>query len=296
MVRTSPARPSIHLSFRRSRSARYCRSSSARSFSRKRSAAERGTWCSMLYLSGVVRADMPAMVTPRMRQSPPAGMPWAADTGRYASPADHSDAGYLAWLARMPASSCLFATAPDVVRDAAATLELSAPLYAPIRGLGYRVALVAQDGLERLEIPWDSFDALFLGGSTEWKIGTAAAALVADARARGKWAHMGRVNSRRRLAYADAIGCDSADGTVLRFDPGRVRARGSSRSIAGRRSGAPGDDRRRSAAGRRPRASSARRAEPGDRRAARAIPRGDAGRARGSARRDPAGERAARRV
>lgn len=31
--------------------------------------------------------------------------------------------------------------------------------------------------------------------------------------------HMGRVNSERRLRYADAIGCDSADGTYLAFGP-----------------------------------------------------------------------------
>ena len=31
--------------------------------------------------------------------------------------------------------------------------------------------------------------------------------------------YMGRVNSNRRLVYADAIGCDSVDGTCLCFGP-----------------------------------------------------------------------------
>ena len=31
---------------------------------------------------------------------------------------------------------------------------------------------------------------------------------------------MGRVNSLKRLRYADAIGCDSADGTYLTYGPG----------------------------------------------------------------------------
>lgn len=175
----------------------------------------------MLYLSGVLRPDMPAMITPRMGQRPAPGQPWAADNGRFSSPEDYTDEGYLDWLAKMPVESCLFATAPDVVGDAIETLRLSAPMYAPIRELGYRVALVAQDGLERFYelTPWADFDVLFVGGSTEWKLGEAAAAIVGEAKARGKWVHMGRVNSLRRVVYAESIGCDSVDGTYLRFRP-----------------------------------------------------------------------------
>lgn len=175
----------------------------------------------MLYLSGVVRPDLPAMVTPRMGQQPPDGQPWAADNGRFAAPQDYTDAGFLAWLRRMPAESCLFATAPDVVGDAAATLVLSAPMFEPIRAVGYRVAFVAQDGLEALPVPWDDFDVLFIGGSTAWKLGEACRLIVAEAKRRGMWVHMGRVNSLRRMRYAESIGCDSADGTMLKYDPTR---------------------------------------------------------------------------
>lgn len=172
----------------------------------------------MLYLSGVVRPDMPAMLQPGMGNLPPAGQPWAADNGRFSSPETYSDAAYLDWLAKRPhRERCLFATAPDVVGDAEATLRLSTPMFAPIRALGYRVALVAQDGLEDLGVPWDDFDALFIGGSTEWKLGEAAHLLAGEAKRRGKWLHMGRVNSLRRLRLAQAMGCDSADGTYLRF-------------------------------------------------------------------------------
>ena len=164
---------------------------------------------------------MPAMLTPRMGQRPPVGQPWAADNGRYASPADYTDASYLAWLGSMPVESCLFATAPDVVGNAGATLALSAPMYRRIRAAGYRPALVAQDGLERMTefIPWDDFDALFIGGTTDWKLSEAAASLAAEAKRRGKWIHMGRVNSLRRLRHAKSIGCDSVDGTFLKFGP-----------------------------------------------------------------------------
>jgi hypothetical protein len=164
---------------------------------------------------------MPAMVTPRMGQMPPEGQPWAADNGRFAAPQDYTDESYLAWLERMPVASCLFATAPDVVGDAAATLALSVPMFDPIRRLGYRVALVAQDGLEALTVPWDDFDALFIGGTTAWKLCEAAHTLAAEAKRRGKWLHMGRVNSLRRVRLAKAMGCDSVDGTFLRFGPDR---------------------------------------------------------------------------
>ncbi len=173
----------------------------------------------MLYLSGKLRPDYPAMLTPRMRQRPAQGQEWAADSGRYASPHEYTDEAYLAWLGRMPASACLFATAPDVVGDAEATWAMSEPMLGPIRQLGYRVALVAQDGMERMCPRWESYDALFIGGTTRWKLGGAAEMLVAEARARGKWVHMGRVNSRERVLYANSIGCDSVDGTYLRFRP-----------------------------------------------------------------------------
>ena len=43
--------------------------------------------------------------------------------------------------------------------------------------------------------------------------------ISAEAKLRGKGVHMGRVNSYRRIAIADAIGCDTADGTYIAFGP-----------------------------------------------------------------------------
>jgi hypothetical protein len=88
-------------------------------------------------------------------------------------------------------SSCLFAVAPDVVGDAAATLRRSERILPLIRYYTpFPAAFVAQDGLEHLDVPWDEFDALFTGGSTSWKLGPAARALAAQARQHGKctWA------------------------------------------------------------------------------------------------------------
>lgn len=158
------------------------------------------------------------MDTPAQGNARPAGVTWAADNGCFGAGYPGDDA-WLAWLTANSPDGCLFATAPDVVGDAAATLERSAPHLPAIRDLGYPAALVAQDGLTEGATPWDELDALFIGGTTAWKLGPDAAALVAVAKRRGKHVHMGRVNSRRRWQYAEHIGCDSVDGTYLTFGP-----------------------------------------------------------------------------
>lgn len=169
------------------------------------------------------RGDVGVMVTPasgnRMHLLGSLVPFFAFDTGNYTRPVVLSD--YLCLLAQCQpwGPRCLFATAPDVVGDAAATWALSAPALPAIRELGYRAALVAQDGLESLPLDWDSFDCLFVGGTTRWKLSEAAYRLAAEAKRRGKWVHLGRVNSWQRLRAAHAAGYDSADGTCLAFNP-----------------------------------------------------------------------------
>lgn len=148
---------------------------------------------------------------------------WAADSGCFGVGYPGADA-YLAWLSeRTPwLPSCLFATAPDVVGDAAATLERSLPFLPKIRALGYKAALVGQDGLEDLAVPWDDFDVLFIGGTDNWKLSPAAACLVREAKERGKGTHVGRVNYGKRIRLVrgwETIGAivDSIDGTRLRW-------------------------------------------------------------------------------
>lgn len=179
----------------------------------------------MIYLSGVVSqtvhdAGHGFMVTPRMGNRLPDGCVWAADSGCFNRSTYVGDDEYLAWLEKRAGhEGCLFATVPDVVGDHDATLAMFPSTAARIRGLGYRVAFVAQDGATEGTVPWDDMDALFIGGSTEWKLSEAAYGLVAAAKRRGKLVHVGRVNSWRRLrAYAFA-GADSADGTFLAFGP-----------------------------------------------------------------------------
>lgn len=170
-----------------------------------------------------MRAGQLGMIaTPASGNRVEPGIAWIADnsayTGRYPG-----DERYLVWLAArvVHCGQCGFATAPDIVGDAAATWARSRPVLPHIRELGYRAALVAQDGLEHLDVDWAAFDALFLGGTTAWKLGPTAAGLASHARSLGLWVHMGRVNSLTRIRYAASIGCDSVDGTYLAYGPDR---------------------------------------------------------------------------
>lgn len=160
---------------------------------------------------------------------------WAGDNGAFTKVAGGFSAEKFRAMLRRPAllaarARCLFVAAPDklvvlpdgvVIGDARGTLEQFKAWALEIRELGYPVALVAQNGLETMldEVPWDLVDVLFIGGSTEWKIGGHAQTCIAEARRRGKRTHMGRVNSYRRMKIAQDMGCDTADGTFLAFGP-----------------------------------------------------------------------------
>jgi hypothetical protein len=163
----------------------------------------------------IAQRKLGMIVTPKQGNRLPHDVTWCADNGcrptrsGVVGAAYPGDAAFLRFLtshADKP-SDCLFACAPDVAGDARATLKRSVPMLPKIRALGYRPAFVAQDDQEDLAVPWELFDVLFIGGSTAWKMGPAAARLVGQARAHGKQVHFGRVNSRKRLRYAAELGC-----------------------------------------------------------------------------------------
>jgi hypothetical protein len=141
------------------------------------------------------------------------GWAWAADNDAYSKWNGGRYLTMLDGIADLPRA--LFVTAPDVVGDAKATLaafRVWRPILAQLR---HPIALVAQDGMT--SAPWDQIDALFIGGTSVWKMGDGARALVAEARRRGLWVHFGRVNSHQRVRYAKSIGCDSIDGSSLNW-------------------------------------------------------------------------------
>lgn len=108
---------------------------------------------------------------------------------------------------------CRFLAVPDVVGAARRTLEVFD--HWKYKLSGWPLALVAQDGLENLDIPWSQVSAIFIGGTTDWKLSKSAADVIKTAKAIGKWVHAGRVNTPGRFEYFEKLGADSIDGTGL---------------------------------------------------------------------------------
>lgn len=134
------------------------------------------------------------MSSPNIGNRVQAGWIWAADNGCFSN--YPGDLRWFSWLADNAdkAAACLFAVAPDVVGDHAATLKRSLPWLSRIRALGYPVAFVGQNGATVDNVPWDAFDVLFIGGDTAWKLGPEAQSLAFYAKGVGKRVHLGRAN------------------------------------------------------------------------------------------------------
>lgn len=140
------------------------------------------------------------------------GRTYAIDNGAFAG----FDAAAFASLLKRQWDSrdrCKFVACPDVVGSARRTLEVFSHWYPKLAG--WPIALVAQDGQEDLPIPWHLITAVFIGGSTEWKLSNHAAGVVKAAKAIGKWCHIGRVNTPERFDYFADLGADSIDGTGI---------------------------------------------------------------------------------
>lgn len=160
-----------------------------------------------------IGCDVGQLLTPltRYRLRDPS-KPWAIDNGGYSG---LNIPAFLSLLEREKHHSplCRFVTVPDIVASARRTLELFDHWRPKLEG--WKLALACQDGQEHLPIPWGEIDAVFIGGSTNWKGSDHAAHIVRAAKAMGKWAHVGRVNDPVRWAHFEKLGADSADGTGI---------------------------------------------------------------------------------
>lgn len=148
---------------------------------------------------------------PKVRVTARAGIPWAADNDCFQGLDGPAYLKMLGAISNLP--GCLFVTVPDVVADHEATRALWDDWKAAVKVTGLPRAFVLQNGATSEGVPWDEADAVFVGGDTDWKLGAEASALTFEAHERGKWVHMGRVNSRKRFRRAAEMYCDSVDGT-----------------------------------------------------------------------------------
>lgn len=117
---------------------------------------------------------------------------------------------------------CKFVALPDVVGSARRTLECF-DYWADKLGTYWPLALVAQDGQENLPIEWHRIAAVFIGGSTHWKMSNAALDIVKAAKILGKWVHIGRINEPGRYEHFFGL-ADSCDGSgIAQYSAQRVR-------------------------------------------------------------------------
>jgi hypothetical protein len=172
-------------------------------------------------LGGIAVEQLFTPLTRRKPQRPEQN--FAMDNGAFAN---FSAQGFRNMLSRHSERKhlCRWVAVPDVVGDARRTLEVFRHWRCQPDLTGWPLAFVAQDGQEHLPIPWNQVDAIFIGGSTDWKMGSAAAACVKAAKAIGKWVHVGRINTPARYEYFRDLGADSCDGTGLaRYDHMRLK-------------------------------------------------------------------------
>ena len=142
-----------------------------------------------------------------------AGVPWACGNDCYVALKRAAYVRMLRVVAGQP--GLLWVTAPDVVADADATIARFQLWRPALDYYALPIAFVAQDGQEHRPVPWDAIRCLFIGGSTAWKEGPHATRLIHEAHGRGKWVHVGRVNTLRRYWWLSSLPIDSIDGTCF---------------------------------------------------------------------------------
>lgn len=153
------------------------------------------------------------LYSPGGQRGPFKHLPYALDNGAYSAHINHSewDADafkmLLAWAgdADIPP---MWVACPDVVADACATMKRWDEWSPVIRDAGFNAAMVVQDGMTLADVRAADPDAVFIGGSTEWK---------------WLWlwrfcdshpvVHVGRVNGYRDLIKCYRAGASSCDGT-----------------------------------------------------------------------------------
>ena len=155
------------------------------------------------YFAGKYPDKIALLYTPFSYRNPPIYMPFALDNGCFTR-WDEEEFFKMLERVKLLKTSPIFVCVPDVVADAVATTERWYKYYHMI---DFPLAFVAQDGHKPWDVPPEAF-AVFIGGSTEWKLKNAH-----HFKGAADWLHIGRVNTKKRLDWAKDIGADSVDGT-----------------------------------------------------------------------------------
>lgn len=123
--------------------------------------------------------------------------------------------------ARPHKARCKFVVMPDVPGSAIRTAELFAEFSQQFSDMP--LALAIQDGIESIEIPWGKLSAVFVAGTTDWRYKDYAKHVIAAAKWRGLWVHVGRVSNPEQWEKYRKMGADSGDSSALVIPfPGRI--------------------------------------------------------------------------
>lgn len=144
------------------------------------------------------------------------GGKFAVDNGAFSG---FPEASFKSLLQRNESNkeNCLFVCCPDVVGNGRRTLEIWKHRHRWLNG--WPAALVLQNGVEDLDIPWHECSAVFVGGVDPWKESQACEDLVRTAKVFGLIVHVGRVNTYKRFIRFRELGADYCDGSgIARYD------------------------------------------------------------------------------
>lgn len=142
------------------------------------------------------------------------GFPYAIDNGAwtYFAQSKPFDGGRFLGLVEQMGSGADWIVLPDAVGDGAATSVLTDQWLTRLAGLP--LLAVIQDGADErsLDRLIGHVRGFFLGGSTEYKLGTLRR-WGEYCKDRGVHYHVGRVNTERRIKLCASAGAHSCDGT-----------------------------------------------------------------------------------
>lgn len=156
------------------------------------------------YLAGRYPGRIGWCFSPNNWKNPPFYIPYVLDNGVFTNWQPDLFMQTLKRTTRLHRP--LWIVVPDVVGDAEETVKMWNEWYERIEPFG-PLAFACQDGMNPESVPEKAF-CCFIGGTTRWKLKNAH-------RFKGvrPWLHIGRVNTYRRLRWAEDIGADSVDGT-----------------------------------------------------------------------------------
>lgn len=156
------------------------------------------------------------LLTPS-KPKPRPGLRHAIDNGKWScfnSGTSWDERGFVSLIEQHGGTSD-FVVVPDIVGGGMDSLKLSLSWLPKLR-MVRQCLLAVQDGMEVDTVgavlrDWPGL-GIFLGGTTEWKLRTMYGWGMM-AHALGRWYHVGRVNTRRRIRLCAMAGATSFDGT-----------------------------------------------------------------------------------